>query len=76
MLDADVATVRWNSNRWKRSQYAEYHSPMENRQLFSEEEISTEQTAAREIQEEGKRKRRKLSSQKQVNNLVETAKKP
>ena len=36
---------------------------MENRQLSSEEEISTEWTTVREIQEEGKRKSRKLSSQ-------------
>ncbi len=35
---------------------------MENRQLISEEEISTERTAARENQEEGKRKCRELSN--------------
>jgi len=49
---------------------------MENRQLSSEEEKSTEWTTAREIQEEGKRKSRKLSSQKQVNNKLRLPKSP
>ena len=57
-----------NSDRRKEAQYAEYRNRKDDMETGrnDEEEISTEITADRGNREEGKRKVRKLSSQKQA----------